>query len=199
MSKLELHIDIPSLFREGLDKVDSRFLIALINGYQGSGKSYFAIYLVEKFYSSSKVYTNIQSYHSTKHEVHYFHDLSEIYDNTEKFCIFIVDEMSKKYVKDSKIDRPFYSWLQQSRKNNRVVFLITQEYLQVPNWLRGIANVSYTTKPLLFCNLCKTTLGTPVLDKETCEWTLDTFGYYYYKRNKYYSKKYDTYECIDSL
>lgn len=196
---LQIHVDVPSLFMRGLPRDKSRFLIALINGYQGSGKSYFAIYLLEKYLPSSKVYTNISSYHSKKHDVNYFTELTEIYDNTEKDCIFLVDELSKKFVKDSRIDRAFYSWLQQSRKNNRIVLLITQEYLQVPNWLRGIATVSYTTKPILFGSICKTSLGTPVLDKETCEWSLDTFGYYYYKRNKVYSKKYDTYECINEL
>ena len=196
---LQLHIDFSSLFRQGLPKLDSRFLIALINGYQGSGKSYFAIYILEKYYPSSKVYTNIQSYNLDKHNVFYFHDLTEIYTNTEKNCIFMIDELSKRYVKDSKIDRPFYSWLQQSRKNNRVVFLITQEYLQVPNWLRGVANVSYTTSKFIFKNIMKTSLGTPVLDKDTCEWTLDVFGYYFYKRNKIYGCKYNTFEVIDSL
>lgn len=196
---LQLHIDFPSLFRQSLPKLDSRFLIALINGYQGSGKSYFAIYILEKFYPSSKVFTNIHSYKSDKHYVNYFHYLTEIYNNTEKNCIFVIDELSKKYVKDSKIDLAFYSWLQQSRKTNRVVFLITQEYLQVPNWLRGVANVSYTTSKLIFRNIMKTSLGTPVLDKDTCEWTLNVFGYYFYKRTKYYGLKYNTFECIDSL
>lgn len=196
---LQLHVDFPSLFRQSLPKLDSRFLIALINGYQGSGKSYFAIYILEKFYPSSKVFTNIHSYKSDKHDVNYFHYLTEIYNNIEKNCIFIIDELSKKYVKDSKIDLAFYSWLQQSRKTNRVVFLITQEYLQVPNWLRGVANVSYTTSKLIFRNIMKTSLGTPVLDKDTCEWTLNVFGYYFYKRNKIYGIKYNTFECIDSL
>ena len=58
--------------------------------------------------------------------------------------------LSKKYTKDSHIDKAFYSWLQQSRKHNRQVYLITQEYLQVPQWLRGVANLVYTTKKISY-------------------------------------------------
>lgn len=197
---LKIKIDFKSFMHKGIKNTKEDFLISLINGYQGSGKSFFAIYNVENNFKSKRIiYTNIHSYHSKKHEVRYFTHLEDIYNNHEYNCIFIIDELSKKFTKDSKIDKPFYSWLQQSRKHNRYVYMITQEYLQVPNWLRGVANLSYTTRKIPLLPVMITTLGRPVLDKETCEWGLEELVLRIYKRTKYISSLYDTYELINEL
>ena len=197
---LKIKIDFKSFLRKGLKNVSDDFLVALINGYQGSGKSYFAIYNLEtNFKSKRTIYTNIKSYKSNIHNVIYFTYIEELYNNHEYNCIFVIDELSKKYTKDSKIDKPFYSWLQQSRKHHRYVYLITQEYLQVPNWLRGVANLSYTTRKIPFTPIMITTLGEPILDKDTCEWGLHELSLRIYKRNKSIAKLYDTYELINEL
>lgn len=196
---LKISIDFQSFFKKGIKNQKDDFLIALINGYQGSGKSYYAIYNVETNFKNRIIYTNIKSYWSGVHEVRYFTNLSEIYDNHDLNAIFIIDELSKKFTKDSKIDKPFYSWLQQSRKHQRYVYLITQEYLQVPNWLRGVANLSYTTRKIPLTPLMITTLGKPVLDKDTCEWTVEELALKIYKRTKIIGSHYDTYEVINEL
>ena len=41
---------------------------------------------------------------SKKHKIIYFNRI-EIYDNNDTHCIFIIDELSKKYTKDSKQDK----------------------------------------------------------------------------------------------
>lgn len=196
---LKIKIDFMSFFKKGIKTQKEDFIIALINGYQGSGKTYYAIYKMEREFKGRVIFTNIHSYKSTNNLVIYFDSLEEIYNNHEKNAVFLIDELSKRYVKDSKIDRQFYSWLQQSRKHQRHVYLITQEYLQVPNWLRGIANLSYSTRNIPLLPLMITTLGTPVLDKDTCEWGVDEQSIVIYKRNKFIADKYDTYELINSL
>lgn len=195
---LKIRIDYKSFFKRKPKKVSDDFLVCLITGYQGSGKSYFAIYHNENTDIDKTIYTNIQSYKSKKHKVVYFNKIEEIYNNNDTHCIFIIDELSKKYTKDSKQDKQFYSWLQQSRKHNRYVYLITQEYLQVPTWLRGVADKVYTTSKLPF-NLCKTSLGFPVLDKETMEWGINTIGFVIYKRTKSITDLYNTFEFVDEL
>ncbi len=196
---LKISIDYLSFFKRGIKNQKDDFLIALINGYQGSGKTYYAIYNVEQNFKNRIIYTNIKSYRSDRHEVRYFTNLTEIYDNHDIGAIFIVDELSKKFTKDSKIDKPFYSWLQQSRKHSRYVFLITQEYLQVPNWLRGVANVSYSTKKIPLTPFMITSFGIPYLDTDTCEWSIDEQAIKIYKRTKELSSHYDTYEIINTL
>lgn len=197
---LKISIDLKSFLKKGLKNQQDNFLVALINGYQGSGKTYYAIYNLEtKFKSKRTIYTNIKSYKSNIHNVIYFTYIEELYNNHDYNAIFVIDELSKKFTKDSKIDKPFYSWLQQSRKHNRYVYLITQEYLQVPNWLRGVANLSYTTKKIPLTPIMITTLGEPILDKDTCEWGLHELSIRIYKRNKTIAKLYDTYELINEL
>lgn len=203
---LKIKIDFPSFLQKGIKNNKDDFMIALINGYQGSGKSFYAIYMVEQFFKNKVVYTNIKSYRDELHnnyptslDIRYFTHIEELYDNHEKNAVFIIDELSKRYTKDSKIDKPFYSWLQQSRKHSRYVYMITQEYLQVPNWLRGVANLSYTTRKVPLTPIMITTLGTPVLDTETCEWTLQEQALRIYKRTKRIASLYDTNEVIDTL
>lgn len=194
---VKIKIDFKSFFQRGVKSLNDDFGIFLITGYQGSGKTWYSIYLMEKE-KNRTIYTNIKSYKSKKNNVVYFDTIDEIIENTEKNCIFLIDEVSKRYTKDSKQDLKFYSWLQQSRKNNRYVYLITQEYIQVPMWLRGIANKVYTTSKLSFLPLFKTSLGVPVLN-ENYEWDIDVFAFVIYKRTKKISACYDTLETINNL
>lgn len=144
------------------------------------------------------IYTNIKSYKSLKNNIKYFDKIEDITDNVEDNCIFLIDEVSKRYTKDSKQDLKFYSWLQQSRKHKRYVYLITQEYIQVPIWLRGIANKVYTTSKVPFLPIFKTSLGVPILN-ENYEWDINTLYVIYYKRTKKISSLYDTFESINNL
>lgn len=196
---LKIKIDFKSIFKKGIKNKNDDFIVALINGRQGSGKTYFAIYQAEVIFSKPiTIYTNIKSYKSLKNKVIYFDTIDELYHNHDTHCMFIIDELSKKYTKDSRIDKSFYSWLQQSRKHHRYVYMITQEYLQVPNWLRGVANLSYTTKKLPVLPLMITTLGIPTLTDDF-EWGLTELALRIYKRNKSIANLYNTYELINEL
>ena len=198
MNMMKIKIDYKTFLQPSPLHINDNFGIYLITGYQGSGKTYYSIYLMEKE-KNKKIYTNIKTYTSTRNEVHYFEKLEEILENTEDNCIFLIDEVSKRYTKDSRQDLSFYSWLQQSRKHKRYVFLITQEYIQVPMWLRGIANQVYTTSKVPILPIFKTSLGVPVLSTDTYEWGIQTFAIIFYKRTKKISNCYDTFESINTL
>ena len=194
---IKIKIDWKSFVSRGTPNLNDNFGIYLITGYQGSGKTWYSIYLMEKE-KNAKIYTNIKSYISPRNDVHYFDRIEEITENVEDNCIFLIDEVSKRYTKESKQDLKFYSWLQQSRKHKRYVYLITQEYIQVPMWLRGIANKVYTTSKVPLIPIFKTSLGVPVLN-ENYEWDIDVFAIIFYKRTKAISNLYDTFESINNL
>lgn len=199
MKILNTNIDIKSMFKPKPKQIKDNFGISLITGYQGSGKSYLSIYILYKYLEADrKVYTNIKSLKIPNREIVYFEKIEEIVDNVEMDRIFIIDEISKKYTKDCKQDKLFYSWLQQSRKRRRTVMLITQEYLQVPIWLRGVARFVYTTTKVPILPIFITYKGYAVLN-EDMEWTVEPEETYIYKRNKYICNFYDTMEPINTL
>lgn len=199
MKIFNTHVDFKSMFRSKPKVIKDNFGISLITGYQGSGKSYLSIYILYKYLEKTrKVYTNIKSLNIPDREIVYFEKIDDIVDNIEMDRIFIIDEISKKYTKDCKQDKLFYSWLQQSRKRRRTVILITQEYLQVPIWLRGVARFVYTTTKVPVLPLFVTYKGYAVLN-EDMEWTVEPEEVYIYKRNKYICNFYDTMEPINTL
>lgn len=193
------HIDIKSMFKKKPKEINDNFGVSLITGYQGSGKTYMSIYIVYKYFEPEReIYTNIKSLNIPGRTIHYFEKIDEIVENIEMDRIFIIDEISKKYTKDAKQDKLFYSWLQQSRKRRRTTILITQEYLQVPIWLRGVARFVYTTTKLPILPIFVTYKGYAVLNDDM-EWTVEPEERYIYKRNKYICQFYDTMEPINTL
>lgn len=200
MNLFNTDIDFKSFIKKGVKKNKEDFFVGLITGYQGSGKTYLGIYLLNKLPNSRKIYTNIKSFKHSQKEIIYFENIEEILDNYEEYNIFLIDEISKKYMgKDCKKDGRFYSWLQQSRKTKRIVLLITQEYQQVPSWLRGVADTVYTTTKIKFLPLFVTYKGIATLEEDTKEWTIIPQKKYIYKRNKHIANQYDTYEPVPSL
>lgn len=192
-------IDIKSFFKKQPEKINDDFGVAFITGYQGSGKTYFAVYNIYNFFKDYKIKTNIQSLEIKGYDIEYFTKLEEITNEIEEHVVYVIDEISKKYTKEAKQDKQLYSWLQQSRKRKRYVFLITQEYLQIPMWLRGIASVVYTTNKIALLPIFKTIKGYPILDDTTKEWTIDPKNVIIYKRNKKISDFYDTFEPVNVL
>lgn len=194
------YIDVKSLFRKGVKKVNEPFGVFLVTGRMGTGKTYFTIKYSSEMIKSYKIKTNIKSLKIPNARIEYFTNLDEIYNDTEEFVLYIIDELGKKYTKEAKADKDFYNFLQMSRKTKRIVFIIHQEYLQVPIWLRGVAQEVFTTSkvrflPFLFC----TYRGYPFLDNETMEWHVDYNSLYIYKRNKLVASYYNTFETVATL
>lgn len=193
-----------TFFKRGVRENKNNFGNALVCGFQGSGKTYFAVFwLLQEIKAnpSYKVKTNIQSLKIDK-EVEYFERIDDIVFDTQQYTIYIIDEVSRKYDKTTKTDKQFYAFLQQSRKMHRIVLLITQELKEVPMWLRRPLRFIYTTKKIPFTSIFNTTLADAqngILNKDTLEWEYPILGRFIYKRTKDIAKKYDTFEPIATL
>lgn len=206
-----------TFFHKGLPKIDDRFGVYFVTGRQGSGKTYYAIYLAlqQLGYNFKKhdykseypftIFTNIKSLDIPEVDIKYFTTIRDIEFNTTQYCIFIIDEIARKYDKNSRTDTQFYAFLNQCRKMHRVCILITQEWKELPMWIRRPAKFCITTMPTLLLNrfgIYKTIVGDAenmYLDKDTMEWECPPLKYIYYKRNMRIANTYDTFESINEL
>lgn len=196
-----------TFFRKGLPRIDDRFGVYFVTGRQGSGKTYYAVYLLlqQNINLVNKVFTNVHSLNIPGYDIHYFNQASELYENTEENCIFLVDEISRKYDRNSRTDTQFYAWLNQSRKRRRIVILITQEWRELPMWIRRPAKFMISTKPTLLLNYLgfyTSVVGDAenmVFNKDEGEYECPPIRYVMYKRNLKIAKMYDTFEAINQL
>lgn len=194
-------IYLDTFFKKGIKSPVDSWGVYYVTGYQGSGKNYFATFMANLL-DNKKVKTNVHSLKLPNKEMNYFSKLTEILQDTEEYVVYIIDEVSKKYNKNSKPDPDFYAWLQQSRKRKRIVILITQEWKEVPMWLRRPARFMFHTHQLLFFPLFVTTKGDAInqtFNTDTLEWECPLLERYIYKRVKYIADMYDTFEPIQEL
>lgn len=206
MELFKTKIEFKTFFRKGLPPVDDRFGVYFVCGRQGSGKSYYAVKLLlaQDKGTCASVYTNVQSLNIKGYNIKYFTDITSLYQNTDEYCIFLIDEISRKYDKNSKTDTQFYAWLNQSRKRKRIVIMITQEWRELPMWIRRPAKFMISTHRNIFSRwgLFTTTIGDAenmVFNKDEGEYECPTIKRVIYKRNKYIASMYDTFEAINSL
>ena len=78
---------------------------------------------------------------------------------------------------------------------------ITQEWRELPMWIRRPARYCITTSKL-FSNIFKTVVGDAenlTFDRDEGEYICPPIQYLYYKRNKKVANLYDTYESINQL
>lgn len=200
---MKIKIQWKSFFQRGIRKKPNEYEYTniLISGFQGSGKTYYAIDYVYRNFKNRHIYTNIQSLNNKIFNVTYFTKINDIIYNQEENCVFIIDEISAKYTKESKTDQSFYRWLQQSRKRKRIVLLITQEFKEVPTWLRRPVQYIFMTGKFPFtpffitykCDAQHMTLD------ENMEWCAPRLYCIVYKRTRFISSLYDTYEPITDL
>ena len=200
---MKTKIDLASFVKKGVPIVEDKWGCYFITGFQGSGKTYFALYYLQRINTTNYVIkTNIKSLNIKDREIFYFTKIDEILEETEENVIYIIDEISKKYSKNSPPDKKLYSWLQQSRKRGRIVILITQEWKEVPMWLRRPARFMFNTRKLPFLPIFITTCGdalNQILNDKTLEWECPILFRYIYKRNKCIADLYDTFEPINDL
>lgn len=206
MNFLKRKIEFKTFFKKGLEKCDDRFGVYFVTGRQGSGKTYYAVKLLlaQDKLTCNKVYTNVHSLNVPGYHVCYFDEIKELYENTEEYCIFLIDEISRRYDKNSRTDTQFYAWLNQSRKRKRIVILITQEWRELPMWIRRPAKYMISTHKNMLSRLgiYTTVIGDAenmVFNKDEGEYECPPIKYVYYKRNKYIANMYDTFEAINSL
>ena len=190
MKFFNTRIEFKTFFKKGLPPIDDRFGVYFVTGRQGSGKNFYAtkLLLAQDKDTCASIYTNVKTLKIPGYNIKYFNNISELYFNTEEYCIFLIDEIARKYNKSSKTDDQFYAWLNQSRKRKRIVILITQEWRELPMWIRRPAKFMITTKRCFLSRfgIYKTIIG----DAENLEYNKDESEYEcppilttYYKRN----------------
>lgn len=206
MQIFNTRIEFSTFFKKGLPRIDDRYGVYFVCGRQGSGKSYYAVKLVlaQDKVTCARIYTNVKSLNIPGYEIVYFDNIKDLYFNTDEYCIFLIDEISRKYDKTSKTDTQFYAWLNQSRKRKRIVIMITQEWRELPMWIRRPAKIMITTKRNILSNfgIYTTIIGDAenlVFNKDEGEYECPTIKKIIYKRNQKIAAMYDTFEAINNL
>lgn len=206
MELFNTRIEFKTFIKKGLPKIDDRFGVYFVTGRQGTGKNYYAckLILAQDKDTCARIYTNVKSLRIPGYDIVYFDSVSELYLNTDEYCIFLIDEISRKYDKNSRTDTQFYAWLNQSRKRKRIVIMITQEWRELPMWIRRPAKIMITTKKCLFTRfgIYKTIVGDAenlVFNKDESEYECPTIKTIYYKRNVEIANLYDTFEAVQTL
>lgn len=200
-----VEIKLNTFVKKGIKTKEGPWCNIMISGFQGSGKTYMAVMLLTDYLKTIKFNSIVTNIHSLKIKgelIEYFDTLDEILDNYETNSIFIIDEISKKYQKNSPPDKKLFSWLQQSRKRGRIVILITQEWKEVPMWLRRPIRFIYTTHKVPFTSLFVTRKGDALnmtCNPTTLEWECPTLYTMIYKRTKEIASLYDTFEPVPIL
>lgn len=206
MELFHTRIELDTIFKKGLPKIDDRYGVYFVTGRQGSGKSYYAVKLLlaQDKGTCAGIYTNVKSLKIPNYNIRYFNNIQQLYYNTDEYCIFLIDEISRKYDKTSKTDTQFYAWLNQSRKRKRIVIMITQEWRELPMWIRRPAKIMISTKKNAFSKfgIYTTVVGDAenlVFNKDEGEYECPTIKKIIYKRNKRIADMYDTFEAINTL
>jgi hypothetical protein len=196
-------IDWASFTKKKVAMLDDHHGIYFVCGRMGSGKTYMAVNFAKDLnLGQVTVVTNI---HSLKMKHEDFTHITEITNDNREYTCYIIDEISKKYDKKSNPDTKFYSWLQQSRKRKRVVILITQEWKEIPMWLRRPTKFAITTHPvpivgrLLSWYLTTWGDGENMTLGDDMEWVCPPVKTVFHKRNKHVADLYDTFEPVDAL
>lgn len=204
----KLVLKCKTFIKKRVKYIDDKFGVYLVTGKQGSNKTYYAVQLTSDQDKNRVNYikTNIHSLNIPGYKIEYFTKITEVIDDTDVNVIYIIDEVSKKYPKECRCDMPFYAWLNQSRKRNRIVILITQEYLELPMWIRRPCKYMLTSNPIRFLTkftgLYKCTVGDGynlIYDKDEGIYTCPTIQTIIYKRNELIASYYDTFEPIEDL
>lgn len=188
-----------------LKQIKDFFGVYFICGKQGSGKNYFAIQLCFMLFNKNitKIKTNIKSLKIPGYKIEYFDRIEEVYYDNELNVIYIIDEVSRKYDVLSKTDKQLFAFLNQCRKHFRVCIMITQEWKELPMWLRRPCRFCFTPMRtiLSFLGIYKTLVGdgyNVILDEDK-QSICPIIQKIFYKRNKIYASYYDTFESINSL
>lgn len=200
-------IRLNTVFKKGLPKIDDRYGVYFVTGRQGSGKNYYSVMLLLQQDKSivNKVKTNVHSLKIPGYNIEYFDKITDLYDDVEDYCIYLIDEVSKKYDRNSRTDTQFYAWLNQSRKRHRVVILITQEWRELPMWIRRPAKYMITTKKtrlLWRVGFYTSVVGDAenmIFNKDEGEYECPPIRYIIYRRIKKIADLYDTFEPINQL
>ena len=81
-----------TFLKKGLPKIDDRYGCYFVCGRQGSGKTYFAIYLATRqdLKQCNYIKTNVHSLKLDGAKIEYFEKIDELYQDTDEKVIYII-------------------------------------------------------------------------------------------------------------
>lgn len=192
----KIFVDVKSLFTRGIKIEDSIYGVYCFTGFQGSGKTMNAVDFLARNSDGGrkKIYTNIDSIKLKHSFISSVSDLNPAWRD----CFVVIDEVHKAYPKNSKTDQFFYSFLQESRKHHRVVIIITQEWKEVPMWLRRPCKLIVGNHRLVKNILCEEIQDARTMrwDEHENDYVCQTIQKNIKKWNKKVADLYDTEETI---
>ena len=89
MKILKNRIYFDTFFRKGVKDFNDEWGVYFITGYQGSGKNFFATFMISKLPNEMKIYTNVKSLNIPNKNIVYFEKITDIVGNVEENCIFL--------------------------------------------------------------------------------------------------------------
>ena len=93
---MKIKIDVNSMIKRGVPQIEDKWGVYFVTGFQGSGKTYFAVYYTLKINNTNyKIKTNIHSLNIPNREIEYFTKIDEVLEDTDENYIYIIDEISK--------------------------------------------------------------------------------------------------------
>ena len=97
---LKLKIDYKTFFKKGVPVVEDKWGCYFVTGFQGSGKTYFALYYLDRINKTDyKIKTNIRSLKIPNRVIEYFTKIEEIIIKTMmRILIQDSENKEKKYV-----------------------------------------------------------------------------------------------------
>lgn len=109
MKIFKYDIKLDTFFKKKVKFIDDRFGVYLITGKQGTNKTYYSVYLttLQDKNKVNYIKTNIHSLHIPNYKILYFNKIEDIYFDTDENCIYIIDEISRKYKKIPQLIRNF--------------------------------------------------------------------------------------------
>lgn len=168
-----IFIDLKSLFAKGIKVRDSVYGVYCFTGFQGSGKTMNAVEFAKRNFVDNKQFKNgIKTNINSLKIPHQYVDSVDDLNPGWRDCLVIIDEVHKAYPKNAKTDQFFYSFLQESRKHHRVCIIITQEWKEVPMWLRRPCKLIIGNHRLFLNILCE-----EVQDARTMKWSEEENDY----------------------
>ena len=90
MKILNNKIYFNTFLKKGIKDNKDEWGVYFITGYQGSGKNFFATFMLTTLDDKMKIYTNVKTLHIPRKNIAYFEKITDIVGNIEENCIFFL-------------------------------------------------------------------------------------------------------------
>lgn len=213
LSRLKLHIDWKSLFKQGFSKRDNAFGLYTYTGHQGDGKTYSAIKFIMnmKLKNDYIVVTNIHSFKAFSDTI-YIDNILELiefikshHDKNGKKYIILFDEIFTILMRGQSVNTEILSFLAQLRKRSLIFVTTAQEWSEIPLTFRKFCRFQVSCNMFAVPILNRAFLINRINDGYNARWNDQIQDFEapliqtnFSKGNKYIIELYDTFEVIQN-